>query len=260
MNPMLNIAIKAASRAAQIIVRGFDRLDAVTIDLKSAKDFVSEIDQQSEREIINVLRSTYPDHTILGEESGHHKGNEECVWIIDPLDGTNNFIHGFPHFAISIAFQFRGVLQHGLIYDPIRQETFTASRGEGARLNNRRMRVSQQKFDNALLGTGFPVRCPELIEASMKTFNTLLPQVLNIRAAGSAALDLAYVAAGRMDGFWECGLKSWDLAAGALMIKEAGGTVTDFRGGENYLDTGAIVVANSLVHKPLLKIVEEFNP
>lgn len=259
MNPMLNIAIKAASRAGQLIVRGFDRLDTVSVDIKSAKDFVSEIDKQSEREIINILASTYPDHTILGEESGHHKGDEDCVWIIDPLDGTNNFIHGFPHFAISIAFQYRGILQHGLIYDPIRQETFSASRGEGARLNNRRIRVSQQKFDNALLGTGFPVRCPEFVEPTLKTFNVLLPQVLNIRSAGSAALDLAYVAAGRMDGFWECGLKSWDLAAGALLIKEAGGIVTDYKGQENYLDTGAIVSGNPLVHKPLLKIVEELN-
>lgn len=258
MSPILNIAMNAASKAGNLMVRYLDRLDTIHVDLKNAKDFVSEVDRAAEQEIVNIIKKAYPDHSILCEESGEHKGNKDYVWIIDPLDGTTNYIRGIPHFAVSIAFQQKGKLQHALIYDPIRQETFTTTRGEGARVNNqRRLRVSQNKFDAALLATGFPVRHPELVQPSLNSFNHLMPKVLNIRSGGSAALDLAWVAAGRLDGFWEMGLKSWDLAAGVLLIIEAGGLVSDVYGGEDFLANGTIATGNTFVHKPLLQALAE---
>jgi len=256
MHPLLNIANRAARSAGNIIVRSLERLDVIQMTEKSKNDFVTEIDKQSEKIIIEAIRKTYPNHAILAEESGEIAGAAEVTWIIDPLDGTTNFIHGFPHFCISIAIKNKDRVDHGLIFDPIRQETFTASRGGGAQLNNKRMRVSQRtSLQNALLGTGFPHRGTEHFQIYIKTLQTLMQQASGIRRAGAAALDLAYVAAGRLDGFWEMGLGPWDMAAGALMIQEAGGMASDFHGGEDYLNSGKIIAANPKVFKPLLQSI-----
>lgn len=255
MSPLINIALRAARTAGNIIVRAMERMDTIQITEKSKNDFVTEIDAQAEQAIIETIRSAYPHHGILAEESGKHDG-DETVWIIDPLDGTTNYIHGFPHFAISIAVQHKGRLEHALIFDPVKQETFIASRGDGARLNDKRIRVSKRSgLEGALLGTGFPFRQVDMLEPYIRTMKTLMPQTVGIRRAGSAALDLAYVAAGRLDGFWEFGLGAWDIAAGALLVQEAGGLVSDCQGGENYLSTGEVVAGAPKVFKPLLQAV-----
>lgn len=256
MEPMINIAISAARRAGEVIIRKLERIDTLTINEKQANDFVTEVDIQSEQIIIDTIRNAYPNHAILAEESGEHPG-EDVVWIIDPLDGTKNYCHGFPHIAISIAVQIKNKIEHGLIYDPLRQEFFTASRGRGAQLNARRIRVTQRKqLQHALLGTGFPFRDKKLLPVYLKTFESLFMQCGGVRRAGSAALDLAYVAAGRLDGFWEFGLKPWDIAAGTLMIKEAGGLVSDFQGGETYMQSGNIVAGNPKIFKHLLQVLQ----
>lgn len=255
MHPMLNIALKAAKQAGNIIVRFLDRLDTIEVSEKSRNDLVTEVDQLSEREIIHIIRKSYPNHAIIGEESGVHDGSD-MRWVIDPLDGTMNFVHGFPHFSISIAFQIKEQTEIGVIYDPIRQEYFTAVRGKGAQVNNRRMRVSNRsKLINALIGTGFPFRDKANFDAYLKVFAEIFPNSAGIRRAGSAALDLAYVAAGRLDGFWESNLNSWDIAAGALLINEAGGQVTDYHGEKNYLNNGSVIAGNPKIHQILLEKV-----
>jgi myo-inositol-1(or 4)-monophosphatase len=244
MQPMLNIAIRAARAAGDYIARQINNIPNLTVESKSPNDFVTQVDRQAEARIIETLLKAYPDHSILAEESGA-QGSSDYQWIIDPLDGTTNFLHGFPHFAVSIALSVKGKLQQAVIYDPLKQELFTASRGEGATLNNRRIRVSKQpNSDGALLGTGFPFREKQHFPAYQAMFNEFFASAADIRRAGSAALDLAYVAAGRLDGFWEIGLKPWDMAAGALIIREAGGLIGDFAGNERYMETGNIVGAN----------------
>lgn len=256
MQPILNIAINAARNASRIITRSMGRLEPQHISEKKRNDFVTEVDKAAEREIIATLKKTYPDHKIIAEESGIIEGNEDFVWIIDPLDGTTNYIHGIPHFSVAIAFQYKGKIEHGVVYDPIRNELFTASRGSGAKLNDRRLRVSAtMKLENSLIGTGFPFKAPDDIAIYLKMFEGILPSVSGIRRAGSAALDLAYVAAGRFDGFWELGLKEWDMAAGMLMIREAGGLVSDLSGGEDMFGTGNIVAGNPKVFKGLLQLI-----
>lgn len=253
-DPLLNIAIQAARSAGNIIVRALDRLDKIQISEKKPNDYVTDIDQNAEREIISIIRKANPNHGILGEESGEIDGND-YTWIIDPLDGTRNFIHGFPQFAVSIAVRYKSRIEHGVTYDPIRQELFTASRGKGAQLNDRRIRVSGNKsLNECLLGTGFPHRhSPEAIQSYLASLQSVLPLSGDVRRAGAATLDLAYVASGRLDGFWEMGLEPWDLAAGSLLIKEAGGLVCDFNGTEDYLKNGNIVAANPKILKLLLQ-------
>ncbi len=255
MHPAINIAKRAALNAGRILLRHYERLDRLTVSIKRPNDFVSDADIQAEQEIISTLRKIYPHYAILAEESGTTSGAKgEYQWIIDPLDGTTNFLHGFPHFAVSIALQTRGRLEVGVIYDPIRQEMFTASRGDGAYLNDRRIRVtSTTRLTAALLGTGFPLRYPQHIPAYLNMFGSLFTQCAELRRAGSAALDLAYVAAGRLDGFWELGLSAWDMAAGALLIQEAGGLVGDFKGGHEYLHTGNIVTGPPKIFKALVQ-------
>lgn len=256
--PIVNIAVRAARAAGNTILRSLDRLDTIQISEKSPNDYVTDIDQKVEKEIIGIIQKAYPSHSILGEENGEITGKEDdYVWIIDPIDGTRNFIHGFPQFAVSIAVSYKGKIEHGVIYDPVKQELFSASRGKGARVNDRRMRVSTRKtLEDCLLGTGCPSdRSPKLIEAYTDSLKAVIPLCGDVRRAGAATLDLAYVACGRLDGFWEGGLKIWDIAAGALMIKEAGGIVCDFEGGENFLDSGNIVAANPKVLKLLLKTI-----
>lgn len=255
-HPTLTIALKAARNAGDIILRSMEFLDRITFTTKGVNDYVSEVDRLAEKEIITVLRQSFPQHAILGEESGHHAGDDH-VWIIDPLDGTTNFMHGIPHFCISIALQHKGKIEHGLVYDPIRQEVFSASRGHGAQLNEKRIRVSKATaLNSALLSTGFPYHQYDLLQPYMKIFQELLPISAGIRRAGAAALDLAYVAAGRYDGFWEFNLKPWDIAAGALLVKEAGGLVGDINGGENYLETGHVVAGNLKLFKQLLQVIK----
>jgi myo-inositol-1(or 4)-monophosphatase len=258
MHPMLNIAVRAARAAGNIILRYVDRLDTLNVREKSRHDFVSEVDTLAEQAIIQTLRRAYPGHAILAEESGA-QGGGDYQWIIDPLDGTTNFLHGFPQFAVSIGLRHRGVLEQAVVFDPLRNELFVASRGGGAHLDARRMRVSKVKqMDEALLGTGFPFRGDMQLETYLETFRTLLPRCAGIRRAGSAALDLAYVAAGRLDGFWELGLSVWDIAAGALLIQEAGGMVSDLAGGDEFLATGNVVAGNPRIHPALVEALRPY--
>ncbi len=261
MHPKLNIAVRAARNAGEIIVRHADRIDRLNIQTKSENDFVSEVDKMAEDEIIKTLRKAFPDHAILAEESGEQAG-DEYQWIIDPLDGTTNFLHGFPQFAISIALRRKGRLEQGVVYDPMRQELFTASRGEGAQLNGKRLRVTNRKgLQGALLGTGIPFRkdAPYL-EEYLAMMKALIPGSAGVRRPGSAALDLAYVAAGRLDAFWELGLNLWDMAAGVLLIEEAGGLVSDINGKLSHLETGNIVAGGPKVFKEMLQAIHPHIP
>ncbi len=255
MHPMLNIAIRAARAAGNIIIRHIDNIQDLPVNVKGRNDFVTEVDRQAEAIIIDSIRKAYPDHAIMAEESGS-QGNNDYQWIIDPLDGTTNFLHGFPQYAVSIALQHKGTLTQAVVYDPLRQELFTTSRGHGAYLNDRRMRVSRQKYlEGALLGTGFPFREQQRFEYYLETFRKLSPLTAGIRRAGSAALDLAYVACGRLDGFWEFGLEQWDIAAGALLIEEAGGIISSING-NNYLTSGDIITGNPSIHSEIKKLIE----
>ncbi|WP_304985102.1 inositol monophosphatase family protein [Coxiella-like endosymbiont] len=260
MHPMLNIAIQAARNAARIIVRFVDRLDTVDVKEKHQNDFVTQVDQLSEQEIIQTIQKAYPDHTILAEESGLHKSKNDFTWIIDPLDGTTNFIHGFPQIGISIALKYRDKLSVAVVYDPLRQELFTATQGGGAQLNNRKIRVSTRtKINEALTGTGtgFPFKEKTLFQAYLKLFQTIFPQTASVRRSGTAALDLAYVAAGRLDGFWEMGLKPWDMAAGILLITEAGGFIGDFQGKNDYMENGNLIAGNPKIYKILNELISK---
>ncbi len=260
MNPMLNIAVRAARNAGNVISRNIDRQDRLRIESKGLNDYVSEVDRMAEREIIGTIHQAYPHHQILAEETGAH-GVHDHVWIIDPLDGTTNFLHGFPHYAVSIALQVKGRLQVGVIYDPVRQELFTAERGGGATLDGRRLRMRPLKnIEGRLIGTGFPFRQPRHMDAYMNMFRAVCRRAGDLRRAGSAALDLAYVAADRLDGFWEIGLNAWDLAAGALLIREAGGMVGDFNGAEHYLDNGNIVAGSPKLFHDLLQEIQAHCP
>jgi myo-inositol-1(or 4)-monophosphatase len=262
MDPMLNIAVRAARAAGDLIARHATRVDSLTITNKGRNDFVSEIDKQAEREIISILQKAFPDHGFLGEEGGRqggadNRGKSEYMWVIDPLDGTTNFLHGFPQFSVSIGLMHRGRMECGVVYDPSRQELFTAKRGGGAMLDNRRIRVSSQKgFQGALLGTGFPFKDQRHIDAYLAMFKDLMRDTAGIRRPGSAALDLAYVACGRFDGFWELGLKPWDISAGVLLVQEAGGVVTDLEGSDQYWLTGNLVVANPRFHRLMLETIQ----
>ena len=254
--PAVNIAVKAARAAGRVLIRLLNRTDSLSIAEKERNDFVTEADRQAEQAIITEIRKVYPSHAILSEEAGEI-GQGEIRWIIDPLDGTQNFIHGLPHFCISIAQQQNGRIEHGVIYDPIREELFTASRGSGAFLNDRRMRVSDRRsLDGGIIATGFPFRARRHLETYLGMFRSIFEQASDVRRAGSAALDLAYVAAGRCDGFWEIGLKPWDMAAGALMIEEAGGMCLDFRGEKDYLETGNIIAGNLKVASALQQHIQ----
>ena len=256
MHPMLNIAVKAARRAGSIINRATRNLDIVAVKEKAANDFVTEVDHEAEQAIIRTLHEAYPGHAILAEESGA-SGESEYQWIIDPLDGTTNFLHGFPQYAVAIALRHKGIVTQAVIYDPSRNDLFTATRGRGAYLNDQRMRVSKRdNLRSSLLGTGFPFRSLEHLDAYLATLRHMMASAAGVRRAGSATLDLAYVAAGRLDGFWEFGLSPWDMAAGALLITEAGGLVGDLAGENRYLETGNIVAGNPRVFVELLKALE----
>ena len=255
MQPMMTIAVRAARAAGNVIIRQIDHVQDLPVSEKSRNDYVTEVDRQAETVIIDTILKAYPDHAILAEESGE-QGKSEYVWIIDPLDGTTNFLHGFPQYAVSIALQHKGVLNQAVIYDPLRQELFTASRGDGAYLNERRIRVSNRKhLAGALLGTGFPFKEGARIDQYLETFRTLFPRTAGIRRAGAASLDLAYVACGRLDGFWEYGLKPWDMAAGVLLIEEAGGMISDFKGGHSFLQNGDIIAGSPKIFTEIISSI-----
>ncbi len=243
MHPLVNIAVSAARAGGNFIMRNFERSDQLVIERKSRNDFVTQVDRGAEQEIIAIIRKAYPQHAILAEESGAH-GESDVTWIIDPLDGTTNFLHRIPHFAVSIGIQVKGRLEHGVIYAPCTQDLYVASRGSGALLNNRRIRVSNCKdLDQALIGTGVPLR-EENLDRYLPMLRNIAAQTAGVRRAGAAALDLAYVAAGRLDGFWELGLKPWDIAAGIILVNEAGGTTSAFTAGDNPLESGDILASN----------------
>jgi myo-inositol-1(or 4)-monophosphatase len=257
MHPMLNIAVKAARRAGSIINRAALDRSKLEIHSKRANDFVTQVDKAAEAAIIEIIRQAFPDHAILGEESGALEGKPggkaDYRWIIDPLDGTTNFIHGFPQYCVSIGLQHRGAIEHGVIYDPSKNELFTASKGSGAFLDDRRIRVTKcANLKDALVGTGFPFKEMTRLDLYSRQLKEIMQTASGVRRAGAAALDLAYVAAGRLDAFWEMGLSPWDMAAGALMVKEAGGLVGDLSGEANYLESGDIAAATPKVFPQLL--------
>ena len=256
MHPLLNIAVKAARRAGSIINRAALDRTKLEVRAKGANDFVTQVDKSAEAAIIDIIRQAHPDHAVLGEESGATAGKgtkAEYRWVIDPLDGTTNFIHGFPQYCVSIAVQFRGATAHGVIYDPSKNELFTASKGAGAFLDDRRIRVTKcAQLKEALVGTGFPFKEMSRLDLYFRQLRETMQQSAGVRRAGAAALDLAYVAAGRLDAFWELGLAPWDMAAGALMVQEAGGLVGDLAGDSNYLESGDITAATPKVYSQLL--------
>ena len=262
MHPLLNVATIAARSAGNQIMQHLENIERLNIEQKGMNDFVSEVDKEAEQIIIQTIQKYYPDHAILAEESGvSGSKNSAFEWIIDPLDGTTNFLHKYPQFSVSIAIKEKGKLMHGVVFDPIRDEMFSATRGDGAKLNNYRIRASDQKsLENALLATGFPYHDFSYIDSYMNSLKSFMQSTAGIRRAGSAALDLAYVACGRVDGFWEFNLKPWDIAAGALIAQEAGAFATDFKGGNNYLASGNIVVANPKLYKHMVQTLTKTIP
>lgn len=260
MHALLNIAVRAARAAGEVIIRSLNRLESLTITSKGRNDFVSEVDHAAEAEIIKLIRKNYPNHAFLAEESGR-SGDSDTVWIIDPLDGTTNFLHGFPTFAVSIACQIRGKLEHGVVYDPISQEIFSATRGGGAHLDNRRIRVSKQRgLEGSLIGTGFPYRAnTKYLDSYLLMLRAVMENAAGVRRPGSAALDMAYVAAGRTDAFWEIGLSPWDTAAGTLLIQEAGGRIGTLTGGE-YTQGGNVLAGTPKVYAALLELLAPHIP
>jgi myo-inositol-1(or 4)-monophosphatase len=262
MHPMLSTAIKAARRAGSIINRGARDLDRLTITTKGPKDFVSEVDRAAETAIVETLLATYPDHAILAEEGTAKDANAgaEYLWIIDPLDGTTNFLHGFPQYCVSIAVRHKGQVTQGVVYDPVRNDLFTATRGRGAFLNDHRMRVSRrQHLKDCLIGTGFPYRDGADLEAYVAMMRAMMSATTGIRRPGAAALDLAYVAAGYYDGFWEIGLNPWDVAAGSLLITEAGGLVGDLEGENQYLFGGEVIAANPRIFAQIVNLLAPYR-
>jgi len=260
VHALLNIGVRAARAAGEVIVRSLNRLDSLTITSKGRNDFVSEVDRAAEETIIRLIRRHYPQHAFLAEESGR-SGTAETLWIIDPLDGTTNFLHGFPTFAVSIACQQKGRLEHAVIFDPISQELFTASRGSGAHLDNRRIRVSKQRtLEGALIGTGFPYRSnARFMDSYLAMLRAVMEHTAGVRRPGAAALDLAYVAAGRTDAFWEIGLSPWDTAAGTLLILEAGGRIGTLTGGE-FRQNGNVLAGTPKVYNALLELLAPHIP
>jgi myo-inositol-1(or 4)-monophosphatase len=262
LHPMLNIAVKAARAAGSVINRAALDLEVLKVGSKGPNDFVSEVDRNAEAVIIETLLEAYPGHGILAEESGREHGakNSEYVWIIDPLDGTTNFLHGFPVYAVSIALAHRGQVQQAVVYDPTRNDLFFASKGRGAFLNDRRLRVSKRtRLADSLIGTGFPFRKGDNFKRYVKMFETVMQSCAGLRRPGAAALDLCYVAAGYYDGFFETGLNPWDVAAGSLIITEAGGLIGNFTGDSDYLYQREVVAGNPKVFGQMVQILSPFT-
>jgi myo-inositol-1(or 4)-monophosphatase len=258
---MINIAIEAAKSASQILTKNFGKIKSEDIKEKDRNDFLTFVDTLAEKTIIDILLDNFPDHSILAEESGWRKQNSEFEWIIDPLDGTKNYISGVPNFSISIALRKNDQILLGVILDPVNNELFTTVKDEGAFLNGNKIRVSNRnQLERCLLGTGFPFKLKELLPQYINSFQDIFQLSSGIRRMGSAAIDLAYVAAGRFDGFWELGLSPWDMAAGSLMIEEAGGKISDFCGENSYINSGYIVATNGHIHEDLIQITRRHFP
>ena len=258
--PAVNVAVRAARAAGQIILRHMNRLESLAVVEKQQLDFVSEVDRMAEAEIIRELKRAYPRHAMLAEESGA-TGQSKSTWVIDPLDGTHNYLRGFPHFSVSIALLEHGDPIVGVVLDPLRNEIFTASKGDGAFLNDRRIRVSKREtLQGALISTGFPYRQRQHIEPQLAMTRALLTEAEDIRRTGSAALDLAYVAAGRLDGYFEIGLQPWDMAAGVLLVREAAGQCTDFAGRNGMPDSGNVIAGNHFIAAAMAKVIGEQAP
>ncbi|EIJ0941090.1 inositol-1-monophosphatase [Vibrio vulnificus] len=259
MHPMLNIAIRAARKAGNHIAKSLENVEKIESTLKGTNDFVTNVDKEAETIIIDTIKSSYPEHCIVAEENGLINGKDKDVqWIIDPLDGTTNFVKGLPHFAVSIAVRIKGKTEVACVYDPMLNELFTAQRGAGAQLNNARIRVKQPKdLQGAIIATGFPFKQKQHSESYFKIMSAMFVEVADFRRAGSAALDLCYVAAGRVDGYFELGLKPWDIAAGELIAREAGAIITDFAGGTEYIKSGNVVASSARGVKSLLKHIRE---
>lgn len=255
MHALLNVAVMAALRAGETLMRSLKQLDKLKVEVKGRNDFVTEADRTAELAVIETIRKHYPEHAIVAEESGRH-GDSEYEWHIDPLDGTTNFLHGFPVFCVSIACVRQGRPEHAAVYDPMRQELFTASRGQGAQLDGRRIRVSgESRLARALIGTGFPYRDSNReLGPYLKMFTRAIENTAGVRRPGAAALDLCYVGAGRLDAFWETGLSSWDLAAGALIVREAGGIVTGLDGSEDFLATGHVLAGTPKIYAGVARL------
>jgi len=259
---MLNVAIKAARAAGSIINRAALDVEAVRISQKQVNDFVTEVDHASEQAIIETLLGAYPDHGILAEESGSTRGNPNAdhIWIIDPLDGTTNFIHGFPVYCVSIALQVRGRIEQAVVYDPTRNDLFTATRGRGAFLNERRIRVSKRtRLSECLIATGFPFRPGDEFDRYLRLMGEVMQRTAGLRRPGAAALDLAYVAAGFSDGFFELGLQPWDMAAGSLLVTEAGGLVGNFTGEANFLEQKECLAASPRIYAQLVPLLQKYS-
>ncbi|WP_158160879.1 inositol-1-monophosphatase [Grimontia hollisae] len=259
MHPMLNIAIRAARKAGDFIAKSAENADNVETVQKGSNDFVTNIDKAAEQIIIDVIKKSYPEHNIVTEEAGVVTGKDkDYQWIIDPLDGTTNFVKRLPHFSVSIALRIKSRTEIACVYDPIRNELFSAQRGAGAQLNSKRIRVGTAKdLSGTILATGFPFKAKQHSEGFMKVLSALFIDCADFRRTGSAALDLCYVAAGRVDGFFELGLKPWDIAAGELIAREAGALCTDFTGGTDYIQSGNIVAANPRVLKGILAKIRD---
>lgn len=254
MHPMLTIARRAAEEAGRVIMQGLRQLDQVQVEEKGRGDLVSVVDRRSEEVIRQVLLEKFPDHAVLGEEFGRAGGRSEFEWVIDPLDGTANFVHGLPQFAVSIALLKAGKPEVGVVYNPVSDDWFTAARGQGAQWNGRKMRVNQLRDPGrAFVGTGFPFKYPDKLALQFKLVEAALQEFSDVRRLGSAALDLCYVACGRLDAFFEMGLNPWDIAAGLLIAQEAGAIVTDFSAGHSMLESGEIACANLHLHRILLR-------
>jgi len=255
MEAMLNVAIMAARRGGETLIRNLNKLEKLNVEKKGRNDFVSDADRAAEQAIIGTIRRHYPEHTILAEESGQ-EGDSDHVWVIDPLDGTTNYLHGFPVFSVSIGVTVKGRLEHGVVYDPLRQEIFSASRGQGAQLDGRKIRVSRcASLERSLLGTGFPYRdSNKAVDPYLRMLVNAIENTEGIRRAGSAALDLCYVACGRLDGYWETGLSIWDLAAGTLIVREAGGIVSGLDGSEDFLETGHVLAGSPKIYSAMARL------
>ncbi len=256
VDPLLTIAVKAARAAGNFIMRNLERVELLEVTRKGRSDFATDVDRNAEGEIVRIIHKHYPDHAVLAEEGGA-AGESEFVWIIDPLDGTTNFLHRLPHFAVSIGLQYRGRMEHAVVYAPCTQDLYTASRGGGSQLNGRRLRVGKTKtLEDCLVGTGVPIRGGATLEAYLPTLKAIAEKTSGVRRAGSASLDLAYVAAGYLDAFWELNLKPWDIAAGMLLVQESGGLVSELNGAEDVMKTGNILASNPKLHPLFLSLIK----
>lgn len=259
MHPMLNIGVRAARKAGNFIAKTFENSEDIQVTAKGSNDIVTNIDTEAEALIIDIIRQAYPEHNIVGEESGLVQGKDaDYQWIIDPLDGSTNFVSGFPHFAVSIALRIKNRTELAIVYDPIRNELFTAERGRGAKLNNQRLRTSKAtELNGTIVGAGFPYKQRQHLPAFQGIFAEMFVQVSDVRRSGCAALDLCYVAASRLDAYFGVGLKPWDMAAAELIARESGALCTDFAAGSNYMASGNLVVANPRIIKPMLSVIRE---